>query len=424
MHERRIPEWVRHAPAPSVRDFGILAGLEAVVRGILISVFPLAMYRALGDAGTVSSLYFAVGIASLIAGLMVPYAIRFVPRRWAYTAGAALFILSAPLAIQGSPTAVVAALTMNAVATVTTFICFNAYVLDYIDRIELGRCETSRMLYSALGWTAGPMSGVVLMDIWAPAPFVISAGAAAVMLAVFWALRMGNGKLITRAHAPAANPLAYLPRFFAQPRLVAGWLFAVIRSCGWWIYVVYLPIFAIESGLGDRLGGILLSGTNAMLFTAPMILRWVQARSLRRAVRIGFAACGLCFGGAAALALQPWVSVGLLVAGSVWLIVLDICAGLPFLMAVKPSERTEMSAVYSGYRDVSGILTPGVAWAVLLVAPVAGVFAAGGAAMFAAWAVAARLHPRLGQAKIGIEHAPVAPTPAPTGPATAAAEPL
>ena len=31
---------------------------------------------------------------------------------------------------------------------------------------------------------------------------------------------------------------------------------------------------------------------------------------------------------------------------------------MPFLMAVKPSERTEMSAVYSSFRDVSGILTP------------------------------------------------------------------
>ncbi|MEX0304099.1 MAG: MFS transporter, partial [Leisingera sp.] len=83
MHERRIPDWLRHAPVPSVRDFGILAGLEAVVRGTLISVFPLIMYRALGDAGIVSASYFAVGVLSLIAGLMVPGLVRLLPRRWA-----------------------------------------------------------------------------------------------------------------------------------------------------------------------------------------------------------------------------------------------------------------------------------------------------------------------------------------------------
>ncbi|TMV09768.1 MFS transporter [Ruegeria sediminis] len=397
MHERRIPEWVRHAPAPSVRDFGILAGLEAVVRGILISVFPLIMYRALGDAATVSFLYFLIGIVSLVAGLMMPFVIRYIPRRWAYTGGCLLFIAGAGLAILGSPEAVVAALACNTVAAVVTFICFNAYVLDYIDRIELGRCETSRMFYSALGWTAGPMAGVLLMEVWAPAPFVISAVAAAVMLAVFWVLRLGNGKLITKARGPAKNPLAFLPRFFAQPRLVAGYLFAMIRSCGWWIYIVYLPIFAIQNGLGDQLGGILLSFTNGMLFTSPLILRWVQGRSLRAAVRTGFAVGAVCFLTAGILAGWPVVAVAALVLGSIWLILLDICAGLPFLMAVKPSERTEMSAIYSSYRDVSGILTPGVASLVLLATPVAGIFVAGGLALIGAWLIAARLHPRLGR---------------------------
>ncbi|GAA6190261.1 MFS transporter [Phaeobacter sp. NW0010-22] len=405
MHERRIPEWVRHAPAPSVRDFGILAGLEAVVRGILISVFPLVIYRALGDAGAVSSVYFSIGIVSLLVGLMVPSLIRFVPRRWAYSFGTGLFIVSALLAIEGSPMAVIAALALNTVAAVTTFICFNAYVLDYINRIELGKCETSRMLYSALGWTGGPMMGVIAMEYWPPAPFVISALAAVAMLIVFWRMRLGNGKHISRAKAQTGNPLTFLPRFFAQPRLVAGWLFAVIRSCGWWIYVVYLPIFAIEAGLGDQLGGILLSFTNGMLFAAPLILRWMQRTSVKRTVRTGFLAAAACFIAATALAGLPSLAVAMMVAGSLWLIVLDISAGLPFLMAVKPSERTEMSAVYSSYRDVSGILTPGAAWLVLLVSPVAGIFAAGGAAMIGAWAIAAHLHPRLGKARITMEPA-------------------
>jgi hypothetical protein len=65
-------------------------------------------------------------------------------------------------------------------------------------------------------------------------------------------------------------------------------------------------------------------------------------------------------------------------------------------MAVKPSERTEMSAVYSSFRDASGILSPGIAWLVLQFFPVAGVFAVAGAALLAAWLVAGKLHPDLG----------------------------
>ena len=39
---------------PRIEAFAALAGLEAAVRGILISVMPLAMYEALGSAAAVS----------------------------------------------------------------------------------------------------------------------------------------------------------------------------------------------------------------------------------------------------------------------------------------------------------------------------------------------------------------------------------
>ncbi|GHF48692.1 MFS transporter [Seohaeicola zhoushanensis] len=400
MHERRLPEWLRHPPTPDIKGFAILAGLEAVTRGILLSVFPLVMYQALGQASLVSAVYFIVGFVSLTAGLMVPWLIRFVPRRWVYTTGALFYVLGATLAIEGGQYGAVGALAANTVGTVSTFVCFNAYVLDHISRVRLGKMETSRMFYSAIGWTFGPISGVTLHAWWAPAPFLLSASAAMVMLAVFWYLRLGNGKLITRASAPPPNPLAFLGRFFRQPRLVAGWLFAVIRSCGWWIYIVYLPIYAIESGLSPKLGGWAASFTNAALFAAPLMLIWVRRRPLRQAVLTGFGVTGGLFLAATLMAGYPPVTVGLLMTASVFLILLDICGGLPFLMAVKPSERTEMSAIYSSFRDVSGILTPGIAWVVLLAAPVSGVFAAGGVAMFIAFAIATRLHPRLGQERI------------------------
>lgn len=397
MHERRIPEWLRHAPAPSVRGFAMLAGAEAVARGMLVSVFPLQMYKALQDAAVVSKVYFVIGILSLCAGLLVPFLARHVPRRFVYLGGASCFVVGALLAIDGSPAAIVAALLLTTVSTVTTFVCFNAYVLDYIAKIELGRCETSRMFYSAAGWTAGPVLGVFLLRWWEPAPFLVAALASCTMMGLFLFMRLGNGRLITKSRRPPTNPLGYLPRFAAQPRLVAGWLFAVIRSCGWWVYVVYLPIYAIQSGLGDQLGGIALSITNAALFLTPFMLRWMQRRSIRRAVRTGFAVSGLLFVGATLAAGLPWIAVACLMAGSFFLILLDVSAGLPFLLAVKPSERTEMSAVYSSFRDVSGILTPGMAWVVLLVSPLAGIFAAGGVALLGAWLLSATLPARLGQ---------------------------
>lgn len=397
MFQRRVPEWIRHAPAPSVRGFAILAGLEAMTRGLLISVFPLAMYRAFGDAGLVSEIYFMVGLASLASAMMVPWLTRFIPRRWMYSTGVCLFMTGCGLAAFGSPHLTAAALFCAAAGTVTVFVCFNAYVLDYVARIELGRSETLRMFYSAFAWTAGPAFGVWLYKLQPSAPFVVAAIVALCLLTLFWIMRLGNGKLITKARKPAPNPLAFLPRFFAQPRLVAGWMFAVVRACGWWVYIVYLPIFAIENGLGEQIGGYALSISNAMLFTTPIMLRWMLRNSVRYAVRIGFFSSGFLFVLAAFSAAVPWQTLALLMLGSAFLILLDLSGGLPFLMAVKPSERTEMSAVYSSYRDVAGTVSPGVAWLVLLAAPVTGIFAAIGAGLLSAWVIAGNLHPRLGE---------------------------
>lgn len=402
MFQKRIPEWLRHAPTPSLKQFAVLSGLEATMRGILISVFPLVMYAAFKDAKTVSALYFYVGLASLAAGLAVPMVTRLVPRRWTYTIGALMFAAGSGLAIMGTPEAVFAALALNTIAVVTIFICTNAYVLDHIGKRELGRAETLRLFYSSLGWMVGPAGGVWLMHQWAPAPFVVSIVAALAMLAMFWFMRLGNGKVIQKAKRPTPNPLAYLGRFVVQPRLVAGWLFAVLRSCGWWVYVVYVPIFAVESGMGEQLGGLTLSFSNGLLLLTPLMLKGVQRSSIRIAVRTGFLAGAALFGLAGAMAGIPILAIGLLMAASAFLILLDVCGGLPFLMAVRASERTEMSAIYASYRDVSGILTPGAAWLVLAVAPLPGVFVAGGFGLFVGWILAARVHPRLGMSRDGV----------------------
>ncbi len=391
-----IPIALAQTPAPKVQHFALLAGLEAAVRGTLISAMPLAVYHALGDAESTSSAYFVAGIVALIWGLMVPWTTSFVPRRWMYSLGCGLYLVGMGLAVWGTSVTVPLSLICNAMATATTFVCFNAYVLDYIKRADLGRVQSTQMVYAATPWAVGPMLGVWLHEFWAPAPFLLAGGFAIVLLTVFWVLRLGNGKQIAKARGPALNPLAYLGRFFAQPRLIAGWLFAVMRSCGWWVYVVYLPIFCIENGLGGKVGGIALSITNALLFTSPLMLRAVRRRSVRVSVRFGFGLCGTLFLASFLSASLPWGTVLLMAAGSVFLVLLDVVGGLPFLMAVKPSERTEMSAVYSSFRDVSGILTPGAAWLVLLVAPLPGVFAAAGFGLISAFAVAGRLHPRLG----------------------------
>ncbi|QFT57816.1 Major Facilitator Superfamily protein [Sulfitobacter sp. THAF37] len=395
----RAPLPLTHLPLPQVRDFAILSGLEAGVRGMLLSVMPLVIYRAFPDASLVSWIYLGVGMMSLVFGLLVPSLATRWSRRWMYTAGACLYLVGIALALNGMPVTSVLALASLSLATVTCAVCLNAYVLDYVARTNLGRSESLRLMFSGPSWVIGPISGVWLLNWWAPAPFIVAGLFALIQIAMFWRLRLGNGKMIARARADAPQPLAYLGRFLQQPRLVVGWLFAVIRSCGWWVYIIYLPIFCVENGLGNAVGAAVLSASNMTLFAAPLLMMLVRRMGVRNAVSGAFAVGGAFFVGGWALTMSPWMVVASLYLASVLLIMLDVCGSLPFLMAVKPSERTEMSAVYASYRDASGIVTPAVAGVILIAMPIAGLFAVCGAGMlWAAW-LARGLHPRLGQAR-------------------------
>ena len=396
-HFMSIARFLRQPPAPGVLSFAVIAGFEAVVRGIVLAVYPLLMYRAWGDAVVVSKWYLGVGVLSLLTVLTIPLLVRYLSRRWVYTLGISLYLLSACFGMVGGKATTVALL-CHAMASATAFVCFNAYVLDHVAKPDFGRLESLRLLYGGVGWTVGPMLGVWLMQFWRGAPFVIVVLGALGMLGLIWRLRLGNARVQALTHNKTAshNPLVFLRRFFSQPRLVAGWFFTVMRSCGWWVYIVYVGIFAVQNGLGDQVGGLATSLANAGLFIAPLMLRWIQRHSVRKAVRTGFLFSGGCFILGALVSPLPWATVAMLVLGSVFLVLLDVCGGLPFLMSVKPSQRTEMSAVYSSFRDVSGILSPGMAWLALQFAPVAGVFAVGGLGLLVAWGVAGYLHPQLG----------------------------
>ena len=363
-----------------MNSFAILAACEASARATLISVYPVLMYRALGSAASVSEAYVLIGCSGLACALGVPLLARYVPRRWLYTLGILIMIAGSALGGFFDARFIPLAVALNSVGLVIVAVCFNAYVMDYVERASMGRNESRRLLFSGIPWSVGPFLGVVLMD-WHPqVPFLISIFACLVMLGFFWHLRMGDGKVITSARRPPANPLRYLPRFFRQPTLVAGWFYATMRSVGWSIYIIYVPIFAVKSGLSDQIGGLALSISNGFLFLTPVMLGYLQKTGVRNALSVGFAGGG-----------------AILVSATLFLILLDICGGLPFLLTVKPSERTEMAAVYSTFRDVASVGSPAFAWVVLVFVPVQGVFAATGMALIGCALIARRTHPGLGR---------------------------
>lgn len=399
MLDRWVPNWLRYAPTPGVTTFSVLFALESGARATLSSVYPVAVYRALDEnEQSVAVLFFVAGLASLLWGSLVPRLTYLWPRRWVYSGGAAGLFASAWISAWFDQTGPLFGVTLQQMATVTVFICMNAYIMDYINRTELGRSESRRLFFSTFPWTICPFFGVWLMEnVSFQAPFHVAMGFSSVLLVVFWWYRMGSGKVITRATSAPPNPIRYLPVFFRRPQLVASWLFSVTRSSGWVAYYTFVPIYTLHVGLGPQIGAAMVSMAGAYLLLVPLGARLMARIGIRRMIISAFCLGAFGWLTSAILFDRPYVTLFVLQFAALSMIGLDLSAGLPFLMTVKPSERNEMSAVYSSFRDVSGVLMPGLSSLVLLVAPLPGVFALAGTSFIGMAMLARRIPARLGQ---------------------------
>ena len=84
------------------------------------------------------------------------------------------------------------------------------------------------------------------------------------------------------------NPLRHIGRFFLQPRLRLAWGLILTRSSWWMMFIIYTPIYARESGLGELMGAAIVSIGSAWTLTLPFWGWFARRYSLRRLMYMGF----------------------------------------------------------------------------------------------------------------------------------------
>lgn len=382
MRQVHLPVWLGTAGAPRARTFAVLYSLAATGRVLLITLIPLQALALLGDAQAVSVLYFAVSAANLALSLSIPRLVRHLHRRRVFTLGG-LLMVAAPLAMAlGTTPGLVAGMVLQVFGVACIEITLSLYLMDHIRRQDMGRFEPTRLFYAAGVWAVGPWLGVYLKDQagdWVP--YAISSVAALVTLCLFWVLRLQENSAVSPAKRPPPRLSKYLPRFFEQPRLRLAWLLAFGRSAWWAMFFVYAPIFAVESGLDQITAGAIVSIASGALFIVPL-WGWLARRyGLRRLFFAAFAASGLVTVAIALSSGVPWLAAAVLVAAAITTSAVDGGGNVPFLRAVHPMERAEMTTVFTTYRDVSQLAPPGVFALLLKVFHLPAVFVAGGIGM-------------------------------------------
>ena len=384
MRNVQLNAWLDAVSRPTAAAFVGLFVCFALLRSSLVTVLPLAAHEVFGDAQRVSLMYFAVSVFALIGSFGIPLLVHRLRRRTVLTLGAALGVAAPWLMAVGGKWPLIAGMGLHTLAVGTLEVTLSLYVMDHIPRRELNNFEPTRVFFTAGIWTLGPWFGVWLgVNVGAMAPFALASFAAASLLAYFWYLRATDSPAVAPRRKPTPNPLTYMPRFFAQKRLLLAWSLAVGRASWWSMFFIYAPIYVVTAGLGEVFAGAVVSMSTASFFLVPLWSRFARRRGLRLLLIIGYVGTGAATLLVAILMKNAGLGTAALLLAAIMAGVIDAAGNVPFLRAVHPHDRPEMTTAYNTYRGVAQIITPGVFSVLLKLFELPAVFVAGGVTMLA-----------------------------------------
>ena len=373
-----------------------LAALEGLARAVLVALAPLLALEALGTKAAVSHAYLAASIFTLCITLNLDKIERLLARRWVVTLAGIALAGAAGLLYAGSGAVFALGLSLRSAAASMFSVCMSLYIMDYIGKHELSHNESRRMIYVGGAWLIGPAIGLWLSSHVAHStPFVVSAGFAFALIGYFWYLRLGRDPVVRAARSSASNPLRAVHRYMGQARLRIAYSITVSRSCFWVALFIYGPIYVVEAGMPKWSAGALLSASSALLFLSPVVRYGAERFGTRALIVSGLSITGVSLivlgliGQARPVGIVFWLLAA--IGGAI----LDVLGNIPFMRSVRPRERTEMTMVFSTWREVSELLTPTLASLVLLMAPFWTLFFVLAAMHFATAVGASRLPRRL-----------------------------
>jgi len=346
-----------------------LSGLEGLARSIPSAVVPLIALDALGSKAAVSYAYLGGSIIALVATLNVGRLENIMARRWIVTLSMALLASgSVVLTFADGPLFALGIGLLASEAAIFS-VTLSLYILDNIERRHVGFNESRRMVRNGWAWAIGPVVAVWLWSQYGRVvPFSLAIGFGGLTLWYFWVMRLGPTPTFT-PKSIAPSPLQNVPRYFRQRYLRIAYAITLTRGLFWASLFIYAPLYVVEAGLPTWMAGALLSAVAALLILSPVVHRAAERFGARAVIVSGFCSLGTslialaAIGNARPLGLAVWIWAA---AGAS---VIDVVNNVPFMRIVRPRQRVEMTTVFSTWREVSSLLAPAIAAAVLVIAP-------------------------------------------------------
>lgn len=392
----RRPYFLNQLPPEASTSLARLTGIDGLGRSLLVGVLPLIALKAFNNKETIATVYFASAIITLVFTLNIATLENLLQRRRLLTLGGIMLIIAIFFFFAGNAPLFAIGIGLRSAGSTIFAVCMSLYIMDYIGKAELTRSESRRMIYNGAAWLLGPVIGVWIYE---NSPefvvYLVSAIATALMLIYFWRLRLGSDPVIRPARSRAQNPIHAIVRYVRQPRLRIAYLITLSRACFWAAMFVYGPIYVVEANLPSWIGGVLLSGASGLLFFSPLVQRLADRFGTRQVIIVCFLLVGSSLfalgliGPSQPIGLFFWI-LGSLGAGGI-----DVLGNIPFMRMVRPRERSEMTMVFTTWRESSSLLTQALVYLTLLVAPFWAFYFVLGALQFLTAVTTTRLPRRL-----------------------------
>ncbi len=364
------PHLLQQLDRNASRSLALLGGFEGLGRSIMVGIMPLVALDALGSKQAVSYAYLGGGCIALFVTLNVGRLESWMPRRWVVTLALASLVGAAVIFLAVDNALLSLGIGLVAVAAGMFSVCIALFIMEYIDKRDLVRNESRRMVYNGLAWTVGPSLGMWLFtSVDDRLPFVVAMVTALVTLGLFWTLRLGANPVLVQPRQKAPSPLANIPRYFGQRYLRIAYAVTVVRGTFWISFFVYVPLYVVEAGLSRVWVGVMISTVSAMLVFSPLVERAAERFSARRVIVAGFTVIGVGLVALAAIGEARTIGLPVWLAAATGAIALDVLGNIPFMRTVRPRERLAMTTVFSTWREVASLAAPGLAALVLLFAP-------------------------------------------------------
>ncbi len=363
------------SPRPPLILFASLFTVAVLPRSLLVSVIPIEALILLNNVQAVSLVYFISGIASILFSLVIPILASRFRARGLLILGAIAAIATAFLLNSHQIYLFVIGMMLYTASANMVEIALTLFIMQVVPRREIQRFEPMRVFFMVIGFLIGPWLGIVLREqISASSPYLLS-GIVAVLTIVFMLLLQLHRLPQDTSRAIPSNPVRYVQRFSAQPRLRLAWALAVGRASWWSMFFIYAPLYAVTSGLGEIIGGAIVSAGVGTVLTVHF-WGWIGRRyGLRRMMFWSAIMTALAMLVLTAAAGVAWLGAALWLVAAAAVAPLDAAGNGPFLRAVRARERPEMAGVYNTYRDVAQLMPPGIFSVVLRVFELPAVFA-------------------------------------------------